>query len=133
MTLKARIRKARLLKGLSQTVLSSKLKVSRSAVANWESGNTAPSTAHLAQLSLATDVSHEWLATGRGLPALQEEWTPAVDAEIIDDPDERRLLHAYREGTKAARRRVLEFVASTSPKAKRIVDGHYAAHGRRKA
>lgn len=133
MALKTRIRNARITKGLSQAELGSKLKVSRSAVANWESGNTAPSTAHLTQLSLTTDVSHEWLATGRGSPALQEEWTPAVDAEIIDDSDERRLLHAYREGTKAARRRILEFVASTSPKAKRIIGGHHATHGRRKA
>lgn len=62
-----RIRRARSIAGMTQAALASLTNVNRSAVAQWEGGSgTCPSTAHLAQLAIATDVCFEWLATGRG-------------------------------------------------------------------
>lgn len=123
MRMGSRVRKARATKGYSQAELAERLKITRSAVANWESGAKLPSSAHLQALAMATEVSFEWLATGRGSPALMQDWTPAAEAEFVDEPDERKLLNAYRSSTRAARKRILEFVASTSPMARRIIAG----------
>lgn len=121
MALSSDIRRARMRKGFSQVELANLLGITRSAVANWEGGITLPCSAHLQKLALVTDVSYEWLATGRGTPALQQDWTPVLDADIVDDPDERKLLLAYRASTGATRRKILEFVASTSSAARRVV------------
>jgi transcriptional regulator with XRE-family HTH domain len=121
MVMKARIRKARTIRGYSQAELASRLSVTRSAVANWECGAKLPSSARLQALAIATDVSYEWLATGRGVPLLIQDLTPAADAEIVDEVDERKLLSAYRASTKRAKGRILDFVASTSTTAKRII------------
>jgi transcriptional regulator with XRE-family HTH domain len=101
--------------------------VGRSAVANWECGDRMPSAAHLQQISLVTGVSFEWLATGRGLPSPQEEWVLAVDAEIVDDPDEQMLLRAYRTCSVAQKRAVITYIGSLSPKARRSVASLYRA------
>lgn len=63
----SRIRRARSIAGMTQARLASLTNVNRSAVAQWEGGSgTSPSTTHLAQVAVATDVCFEWLATGRG-------------------------------------------------------------------
>lgn len=63
----ARIRRARKIASLTQASLATAVGVNRSAVAQWERiSGTSPSTAHLAQVAVATDVCFEWLATGRG-------------------------------------------------------------------
>jgi transcriptional regulator with XRE-family HTH domain len=124
MEMNSRIRKARTMKGYSQAELARRLKISRSAVANWECGAKFPSSARLQALAMAADVSYEWLATGRGSPSLKQDWTPAADVDIVDEPDERQLLSAYRNSTKPVRKRILEFVASTSPAARRILAGY---------
>lgn len=110
-----RIRKARKSKGLSQAGLAKKLGVNRSAVANWECAASMPCSARLERLAIATDVSFEWLATGRGKPSLVEEWVPAVDAQIVDDPDEVRLLLAYRSFSAAEQRALFKFMALRFP------------------
>lgn len=124
MEMSSRIRRARNAKGYSQAELAERLEVTRSAVANWECGAKLPSSARLQALAIATDVSYEWLATGRGSPALKQDWTPAAEVDIVDEPDERKLLSAYRNSTKPVRKRILEFVASTSPAARRILAGY---------
>ncbi|MHC9083889.1 helix-turn-helix domain-containing protein [Luteimonas sp. RIT-PG2_3] len=121
MTLSARIRKSRVHKGFSQSELGNKLRVSRSAVANWECGDKAPSSVRLQQLALVAEVSYEWLATGRGSPELQDDWIPTLDADIVDDPEERVLLLAYRNSSGVNRRSILEFIASTSSSARQII------------
>lgn len=46
--------------------------VTRSAVSQWESDQTRPSTSKLSELSKVLNVSYEWLASGRGSKKLQE-------------------------------------------------------------
>lgn len=121
MEMSSRVRKARAMKGYSQEELARRLKVTRSAVANWECGAKLPSSARLQALAILTDVSYEWLATGRGSPELAPDWTPAVDAEIVDEPAEVALLRAYRSSTKPVKKSILAFVASTSPAARRLL------------
>ncbi len=110
-SLGTRIRMARQRKKMTQSELAAELKVSRSAVGNWESfTGISPSSARLISIALATEVSYEWLATGRGEPALCEDWTPAADAELVDDPVERRLLHAFRHARSVTRKMVLQML-----------------------
>ena len=102
-----RIRVARRTAGLSQTQLAAELGLQRSAVSHWEAQRGKPSMTHLRQLALLTGVHFEWLATGRGTmspsaEALLDE-VVAVDAVLVDDPMERRLLAAYRGAPVQAR------------------------------
>lgn len=93
-----RIRLARRRCALSQATLGRRLGVQRSAVANWEAGASNPSSHHLERLVCVLEVAHEWLATGRGemkLPGHGQESTPP-QADLVDDPVERRLLRAWR-------------------------------------
>lgn len=129
MTLGARIRKSRAINGFTQLELGTKLSVSRSAVANWECGDKAPSSMRLQQLALVAEVSYEWLAMGRGSPRLLDEWIPALDADIVDDPEERTLLLAYRSSSSTNRRVILDFIASTSTRTHRIIfQSHLPRH-----
>ena len=61
-----RIAFARKRMGPSQAQLASALGVSRGACGQWEQGVSTPSVAHLIELAKVTEVSFEWLATGRG-------------------------------------------------------------------
>ncbi len=84
---------------LSQHALAEKLGVKRSAVANWEAVDGAnPSGANLERLAAVLEVSYEWMATGRGEMKLPPHWhdVPAADAELVENPFERRLLKAWR-------------------------------------
>lgn len=100
MKLSERIRLARRRAELSQVALAERIGVRRSAVSNWEStGAGKPSTANLIEIANATAVSMEWLATGRGRIAVADDETedaPAADAELVDEPSERRLLADFR-------------------------------------
>ncbi|MBU0500152.1 MAG: helix-turn-helix transcriptional regulator [Gammaproteobacteria bacterium] len=61
-----RITFARKRLGLSQAQLASILGVSRGACGQWEQGVSTPSVNHMIELAKVTEVSFEWLATGRG-------------------------------------------------------------------
>ena len=65
-TLAQRIIQARKAMGFSQAVLAEHLGVSRSACGHWERGKSKPSASHLISMAQLLNVSHEWLATGRG-------------------------------------------------------------------
>src|SRR3546814_7253308 len=56
---------------------------------------------HMRQLALLTGAQFEWLATGRGpmTPSTESllDSVAAVDALLVDDPQERRLLTAFRQ------------------------------------
>jgi len=107
-----RIRLARRSAGLSQAQLALELGVQRSAVSHWEAQRGKPSASNLRQLALVTGVQFEWLATGRGpmTPSAESllDSVAAVDALLVDDPQERRLLNAFREAPVAARLPLLE-------------------------
>ena len=115
MTLYQRIRLARRHAGLSQSSLAEAVGVQRSAVSHWEApeGKT-PSSGHLQALALITQVQFEWLATGRGRMTLSEDVAmdsvAAVDALLVDDPLELRLLAAFRESPTLARAPLVEVV-----------------------
>lgn len=96
--------------------------MTRGAVANWEcSVGALPATSRLERLAKVTGVSFEWLATGRG-PLVWEPSAgdmPAAHAELVHDPQERRLLQAFRCGGRETRRLLLGLadaqLASLSP------------------
>lgn len=99
MRLAVRIRRARLAAGLTQSGLAAQLRISRGAVANWESAaGVVPGSERLQGIARVTGANFEWLATGRGaarfMPSLDD--IPATDAEFVDDPLELRLLCALR-------------------------------------
>ena len=107
-----RIRLARRTAGLSQAQLALELGVQRSAVSHWEAQRGKPSMNHLRQLALLTGVQFEWIATGRGpmTPSAESllDSVAAVDALMVDDPQERRLLAAFRASPAQARLPLLE-------------------------
>lgn len=107
-----RIRIARRSAGLSQAQLAAELEVQRSAVSHWEALRGKPRMNHLRQLALLTGVQFEWLATGRGpmTPSAETllDSVSAVDALMVDDPLERRLLNAFRDAPAQAKVLLLE-------------------------
>jgi transcriptional regulator with XRE-family HTH domain len=110
MKLSMRIRIARQRARLSQEALAVNLGVTRSAVANWECADgVLPASSRLSRLAELTNVSFEWLATGRGAidHACKEATISAIDGEVVYDEWERRLLAAFRRMTERARREVL--------------------------
>ena len=64
MSLGERIALARKQAGLSQEQLGEKLGVSRQAVSKWESGQTNPDVAYVAQMCRLMGVSSDWLLLG---------------------------------------------------------------------
>ncbi|TWI10339.1 helix-turn-helix transcriptional regulator [Aerolutibacter ruishenii] len=113
MTSQERIRLARRHAGLSQAALGAVVGVQRSAVSHWEATDGKhPSVNHLRAIALATGVQFEWLATGRGLMRPSAEAAldaiAAVDALLVDDPIEVRLIRAFRDTPMRARPPLVE-------------------------
>jgi len=111
----SRIRLARRHAGLSQTQLASAVQVQRSAVSHWESVQSKnPSVTHLREIAMVTGVQFEWLATGRGQMAPSRDTVldsvAAVDALLVDDSLEQRLLMAFREAPVRARLALVELM-----------------------
>ena len=124
MKLGMRICTARRYSRLSQSELAQLVGVTRWAVANWESADDGnPSTSRLEAIAIATNVSYEWLATGRGsmMYQLNLDDTPAVDADIVDDPTERRLLEAFRNAPARIKLLIMELTESHSPRNRRRI------------
>ena len=82
-----RIRALRRDKGLSQDDLAQKVGVSRSAVAQWETGRTGQVTGNLSRIAQALDSNVEFLVYGHDHAA----------AAMATLADERALLRLYRE------------------------------------
>ncbi|WP_374013710.1 helix-turn-helix transcriptional regulator [Pseudoxanthomonas koreensis] len=115
--LSTRIRIARQRAQLSQKALASRIGVSRGAVANWECPQGAsPATSRLEVIAHAAGVCFEWLATGRGPVAYRNDPDdiPAVEAELVYDPDEMRLLAAFRAAGRQMQRLLLNMVEAQS-------------------
>lgn len=62
----SRIREAREIRGISQTVLARRCGVSRAAVSQWESDATTPTGPNLVSIASTLMVSPRWLAEGKG-------------------------------------------------------------------
>jgi transcriptional regulator with XRE-family HTH domain len=126
-----RIRLARRAAGLSQAQLALELGVQRSAVSHWEAQRGKPSMNHLRQLALLTGVQFEWLATGRGAmtpsPDALLDSIAAVDALLVEDPQERRLLAAFREAPMQARLPLIELAEQLA--AQRVGRARHRATG----
>lgn len=115
MTSQHRIRLARRHAALSQAQLAQAVGVQRSAVSHWEAPQGKnPSVKHLREIALVTGVQFEWLATGRGQMAPSREdlldSVAAVDALLIDDALEQRLVMAFRAAPVRARLALVEVV-----------------------
>ena len=105
MSIAARIRKARLDAGFSQSHLAHLMRVTRSACSQWEQpGGTAPRGSRLQRLATVLGVSVEWLATGDD-PADPRAADPRAGYRNALSADERELLDRYaqmdRDGQKA--------------------------------
>jgi transcriptional regulator with XRE-family HTH domain len=83
----ARIRIARQDRGLTQDELATRVGVSRSAVAQWETGRTGQVTANLSRIATALDVNVEYLMFGDDKRA----------AAAVRQGDELAMLRLYRE------------------------------------
>lgn len=112
----ARIKQARKDAGLSQASLAERLGVDRSAVAQWERNNAAgPTVGHLTKIALATGVSFEWLATGRGPRVIggEGEEPPGIVMDYIAQSEsEERLLVAFRSLSAMEQVPVIEMLES---------------------
>jgi transcriptional regulator with XRE-family HTH domain len=94
-----RIRRARIGARMTQAELASAVGVQRSAVAQWESlDGTTPSTEHLSEIAVKTNVNFEWLATGRGPSQLDQVAMveAAIVADIAENELESRMLELMR-------------------------------------
>ena len=96
-----RIRLARRHAGLSQAALAEAVGVQRSAVSHWEAvQGKSPSMTNLRRVATVTGVQFEWIATGRGRMSLSADealdGVSAVDAAMVDEPLELRMLAAFR-------------------------------------
>jgi transcriptional regulator with XRE-family HTH domain len=106
-----RIMMARRAAGMSQAELARIIRVNRSAVSHWECGRSkAPSVSRLGQISKATSVSFEWLATGGG--SMWRENSKPSPAEAVASeagcPLETRLISAFRGAADSLRFAVVE-------------------------
>lgn len=115
MTSQQRIRLARRHAAMSQTQLAQAVGVQRSAVSHWEAPQGKnPSVKHLREIAMVTGVQFEWLATGRGQMAPSRDSVldsvAAVDALLVDDTLEQRLLMAFREAPVRARMALVELM-----------------------
>lgn len=88
MTIGARIREARKRLGMSQQALATEVGVSRPAVAQWESGESAPKKENIGPIAEALRTSVEWVLSGRNskgtLMPVRGEVAAGVWREHID-------------------------------------------------
>ncbi|MEX2499548.1 MAG: helix-turn-helix domain-containing protein [Wenzhouxiangellaceae bacterium] len=114
-----RIRRARRIKGWSQTRLAESLGVTPGAVGHWERPDgSQPSSEHLIEIAKQLSVNHEWLAVGRGemLPRDSKRLQPGV---ISLSDGEQMLVERYQELPPPSRVLLLHFLDAlvTSPEA----------------
>lgn len=96
----ARIRAARQQQGWTQDELAAAVGVSRSAVAQWETGRAGQITANLTRIATALGTGVEHLMHGR------DKYAPGQ----ISSGDELALLRLYRECSSSDRQLLLRIV-----------------------
>lgn len=98
MSTAARIRKARIDAGLSQSRLAELMSVTRSACSQWEQdGGTAPRGSRLERLATLLGVSVEWLATGHRDEQAPRAAYPGHGYRNALTSDERELLDRFAQ------------------------------------
>ena len=118
-----RIRQARRGASMSQSELAFAVGVARSAVAQWERKDGArPTTENMAKIAMATSVSFEWLATGRGSRWLGGDAnggdTPAMMLNFYAQYGlEERLLVAFRSLRNPEQQPLVDFVEAMTSRA----------------
>ena len=98
---------------MSQSELAIAVGVARSAVAQWERKDGAkPTTDNMSKIAMATAVSFEWLATGRGGRGIGgDEETPAMMLNFYAQCGlEERLLVAFRSLRSPEQQPLVDFV-----------------------
>lgn len=108
-TLCYRLREAREMLGINRSEFARRIGVKPSAAIQWEQENgTCPSTAHLIHIAILTNVSLDWLATGRGQARVLQQ---TVNSESIAiDLFEETLLKLSRGMPVAVRAPLLDFL-----------------------
>ena len=105
---------------MSQSELAFAVGVARSAVAQWERKDGArPTTDNMAKIAMATVVSFEWLATGRGGRWLGgDAETPAMMLNFYAQcGQEERLLLAFRTLRSPEQQPLVDFVEAMTDRA----------------
>lgn len=112
-----RIAEARQARDLTASSLARMVGISRAAVAQWESGETEPSSRNLRKVAEAVGVTLEWLGQGKGaaLGVLPNK-NPLAEAERVDSqklpPEQAKILTAAIGGRKAEIWRITSDVLS---------------------
>jgi len=110
-----RLRQAREMMGISKSELARRIGVRPSAAIQWERENgTFPSTSHLIHIAIISNVSFDWLATGRGFARGQLE-TLSADSIAIDFFEE-NLLTLCRRLPQNARAPLIAFLKGLQDK-----------------
>jgi len=111
-----RLRIARRWRGLSRRALAIQVGVTPSAAGLWEHPRgTMPSVENLARIAAATEVSFEWLATGRGEARNSGTQAPAVDlTQFAHDVEEEELLALWRSAPRRFRSVALALLAAAA-------------------
>jgi len=120
-TLRERIRQAREILGMTRAQLARQVGVGASAAVQWEQPKgTSPSVANLIAIAHATDVSFEWLATGRGMARVKADGeVSAIHKDCMaHDLYEETLLVLGRNVPRPQREPLLNFLHAAYPSRK---------------
>ncbi len=115
-TLTERIRASREQAGLSQADVAKALRISPSAVNQWEQGFSKNiKLDHFFALARLLNQDPQWLATGTVFPALRHKQAtpPHMDAPLLTR-EEKALLHHVRRMPDAPRKALLRFLRGLS-------------------
>ena len=113
-TLAERIRTARKQVGLSQADIAKALRISASAVNQWEHGLTKNMRlAHFFALASLLEKDPRWLATGKAQPRARTT-TSSAHGYPAPTTEERALLHYVRQMPDTMRKQLLRFLAGLS-------------------
>lgn len=104
-----RLKSTRLLKGISQKALASKLFISQQAYAKYEAGTASPNPDVLSRIAYELNVSVDYLLGN----SEQKENSPAVtnDDEAVSEEDA-ALLEAFRKADPATQDVIRRFLKS---------------------
>ena len=119
-TLTERIRAARKQAGLSQADVAKALRISASAVNQWEHGSSKNiKLEHFFALASLLGQDPRWLATGTAQSPVRVTTPPAHEYRALTS-EERAMLHYIRQMPDALRKPLLRFLAGLS--------NHYNSH-----
>lgn len=109
-----RVRQARRMVDQNQADFAAAIGVSRSAVANWETGNGVPDMPNMIRIAEHSGMGFEYLATGRNeqrfAPQLVVREPEATYPALTLDANERALVLAWRRLDERKRAALLALV-----------------------